>query len=152
MRRPVKLANPAEVVERLIQVGRVRAAGRRREPTMSSEPTPAAARPSRWQRTIRVASYVIAGLSVLLTLIIWWGNSNTLPQCDSKRAKDTLSSVFKAQKLSPTRYDEIKTLAKSDDEVRCSASLPLSEGGALRVDYRFFWEESTAKIEYRITR
>lgn len=119
---------------------------------MSAEAAPPAASPSRWQRFIRIASYVIAGLSVLLTLIIWWGNSNTLPQCDSKRAKDTLSNVFKAQKLSPTRYDEIKTLAKSDDEVHCSATLPLSEGGNIRVDYRFFWDDSVAKIEYRLTR
>ena len=119
---------------------------------MTAEPAPTVTAASRWRRFIRIAGLAIAGLSVLLTAIIWLANRNTLPGCDSQRAKDTLSDVFKTNKLNPTRYDEIKTLAKSDDEVRCSASLPLSEGGTLRVDYRFFWDDSTAKIEYRLMR
>lgn len=119
---------------------------------MSTIATPPVATPSRWHRFIRIASYVIAGLSLLLTVGIWLSNMNTLPLCDSQRAKDSLSNVFKANKLSPTRYDEIKTLSKSDQEVRCNATLPLSEGGIIRVDYRFFWEESTAKIEYTLRR
>lgn len=119
---------------------------------MSAETKPPVAGPPSWQRFIRIASYVIAGLSLLLTVGIWLSNMNTLPLCDSQRAKDSLSNVFKANKLNPTRYDEIKTLAKSDQEVRCNATLPLSEGGTVRVDYRFFWEESTAKIEYTLRR
>jgi hypothetical protein len=115
-----------------------------------AEATPTA--PSRLQRYTRTAGIVIAVLGILLSALIWWANRNTLPGCDSKRAKDTLSNVFKSNDLKPARYDEIKTLAKSDDEVRCSASLPLSDGGTLRVDYRFFWQDSTAKIEYRLTR
>jgi uncharacterized protein YcfL len=114
--------------------------------------TPVAARPSRVQRITRIAGIVIAVLGVLLSAIIWLANRNTLPGCDSRRAKDTLSNVFKSNKLKPTRYDEIKTLAKSEDEVRCSATLPLSEGGQVRVDYRFFWQDSAAKIEYRLIR
>lgn len=119
---------------------------------MAAETKSPVARPPSWQRYVRIASYAIAGLTLLLTMGLWLSNRNTLPGCDSSRAKETLSNVFKSNKLNPTRYDEIKTLSKSDQEVRCAASLPLSEGGIIRVDYRFFWEESTAKIEYRLTR
>jgi hypothetical protein len=75
-----------------------------------------------------------------------------LPECDSKRAKDTLADVFKQLNTEPLRYEPIKTVSSSKDEVVCNALLPLADGASLNVDYRFFWQGSTAQMKYAISR
>jgi hypothetical protein len=75
-----------------------------------------------------------------------------LPECDSQRAKDTLSNVFKEHKFEPLRYEAIKTVLTNDDEVVCNAILPLSDGVNLVADYTFFWDGNSAKIKYSLVR
>ena len=75
-----------------------------------------------------------------------------LPECDSSRATDTLSNVLKGVDSAPLRYEPIKTISTSDKEVVCNAALPLSDGATLNVDYRFFWQGSTAQMKYSISR
>ncbi len=48
-----------------------------------------------------------------------------LPECDSGRAKDTLADILKQLKYQPLRYEPIKTISSSKDEVVCNAVLPL---------------------------
>ncbi len=121
-------------------------------PASPSEPT-APTKPKRdWSRFRLIVIVGAFGFAVLLWIMTQFFNAATLPGCDSKRARDTLSDVFQANKVSTTRYNEIKTLSETKDEVRCNASLALREGGNLNVDYRFYWEGANPKIEYSLKR
>jgi hypothetical protein len=75
-----------------------------------------------------------------------------LPECDSARAKDTLADVFKQLKIAPLRFEPIKTISTSNAEVVCNALLPLADGASVNMDYRFFWQGSTANMKYSISR
>ena len=75
-----------------------------------------------------------------------------LPECDSERAKQTLAEVLKQLQLEPTRYEPIKTVSTSKDQVVCNAVLPLPDGGNVVADYTFYWQGSTADMRYSISR
>ena len=75
-----------------------------------------------------------------------------LPECDSARAKDTLADVFKQLKIAPLRFEPIQTISTSNAEVVCNALLPLADGASVNIDYRFFWQGSTANMKYSISR
>jgi hypothetical protein len=75
-----------------------------------------------------------------------------LPDCDSSRAKDTLADVFKQLQIAPLRFEPIKTISASKAEVVCNALLPLADGASVNIDYRFFWQGSTANMKYSISR
>jgi hypothetical protein len=76
----------------------------------------------------------------------------TLPECDSSRAKKTLSDVLSQLKVDPLRDEPIKTISSSKDEIACNVVLPLADGGTLNVDYGFFWQGSAAQMKYSISR
>ncbi len=75
-----------------------------------------------------------------------------LPECDSGRAKDTLADILKQLKYQPLRYEPIKTISSSKDEVVCNAVLPLADGANLNIDYSFFWQGNNADMKYSISR
>jgi hypothetical protein len=76
-----------------------------------------------------------------------------LPQCDSDRAKQSLSAVLKQLNLEPLRYQPVKTISISKDEVVCNAVLPLPGGASVVVaDYTFYWNGGKANMKYSISR
>jgi hypothetical protein len=75
-----------------------------------------------------------------------------LPACDSARAKDTLADVFKQIQIAPLRLEPITTISTSKAEVVCNALLPLADGASVNIDYRFFWQGSSANMKYSISR
>ena len=75
-----------------------------------------------------------------------------LPECDSGRAKDTLADILKQLKYQPLRYEPIKTISSSKDEVVCNTLLPLADGANLNIDYSFFWQGNNAEMKYSISR
>jgi hypothetical protein len=75
-----------------------------------------------------------------------------LPECDSDRAKHTLGDVLKQLKLEPTKYEPIKTVSSGKDQVVCNAELPLPDGGAVTVDYTFYWDGGKANMKYSVSR
>jgi hypothetical protein len=76
----------------------------------------------------------------------------TLPECDSSRAKSTLSDVLNQLKVEPLRDEPIKTISSSKQQVVCNVVLPLADGGTLNIDYTFFWQGNTADMHYSISR
>src|ERR1700728_2198678 len=106
-------------------------------------------RPNRWLLRL-VAIPVLAGAG----LLIYRGLQErfVLPECDSSRAKDTLTGVLKGLDSAPLRDEPIKTISRNDKEVVCNAALPLPDGATLNVDYRFFWQGSSAQMKYSISR
>jgi hypothetical protein len=75
-----------------------------------------------------------------------------LPQCDSERAKRTLSDILEQLKLVPVRYEPIKTVSTSKEQIVCNALLPLADGGSVAVDYTFYWQGSSANMKYSISK
>ena len=75
----------------------------------------------------------------------------TLPDCDSSRAKSTLTGVLDQLKLGPLRESEIKTISTSKQQVACNVALP-TDGNVINIDYTFFWQGSTVDMRYSISR
>ena len=108
--------------------------------------------PSRFRRL----AFRLIGIPVLAVagVLIYRGLHNrfVLPECDSARAKDTLADILKQLKYQPLRYEPIKTLSSSKQEVVCNALLPLADGANLNIDYSFFWQGNNADMKYSISR
>jgi hypothetical protein len=79
-------------------------------------------------------------------------NRIVLPDCDSDRAKNSLADVLQQFKYEPTTYAPIKTVSATKDQVLCSASLPLPDGGYVAVDFTFYWEGDKANMKYSVAR
>ncbi len=54
--------------------------------------------------------------------------------------------------LAPTRFDPLKTVSSSKDQIVCNAILPLPGGGTVVIDYSFYWEGNKANMKYSISR
>jgi hypothetical protein len=99
-------------------------------------------------RLIAIPAVAVAGVFIYSGL----RDRLVLPECDSARAKKTLSEIFTELKLAPVRFEPIKTISSSKDEVVCNAVLPLSDGASIVADYRFYWEGNKANMKYSISR
>jgi len=75
-----------------------------------------------------------------------------LPACDSDRAKHSLADVLKELQLEPSRYEPIKTVSSTKDQVVCHADLPLTGGGNVGADFTFYWQGNTAHMKYSVAR
>jgi hypothetical protein len=76
----------------------------------------------------------------------------TLPDCDSSRAKSTLTGVLDQLKIGPLREEQIKTISSSKQQVVCNVVLPSTDGNIINIDYTFFWQGNTADMRYSISR
>jgi hypothetical protein len=99
-------------------------------------------------RLIGIPAAAVAGVLIYSGL----RDHFVLPACDSERARHTLADVLKQLKLEPARYEPIKTVSSSKDQVICNAVLPLPDGAAAAVEYTFYWEGGTAQMKYSVAR
>jgi hypothetical protein len=104
-----------------------------------------------YRRTFRLLGIPILAVAGVL---VYRGLQDrlVLPECDSGRAKDTLTDVLKQLKVAPLRFEPIKTISSTKAEVVCNALLPLADGASVNIDYRFFWQGSTVDMKYSISR
>jgi len=98
-------------------------------------------------RLIGIPAVAVAGVLLYHGLRAYF----FLPECDSETAKHTLADVLKQYKLEPTRFEPITTVSSTKEEIVCKAVLPLPDGGSVAVDYRFYWQGSTAQMKYSVT-
>jgi hypothetical protein len=111
--------------------------------------TPQRPRPYRMaMRLIGIPAAAVAGVLLYRGL----RDRFVLPECDSGRAKHSLADVLKQLGLEPTRYDPIKTVSSTKDQVVCSADLPLAGGGSVATDFTFYWGGGTAHMRYSVAR
>jgi hypothetical protein len=76
-----------------------------------------------------------------------------LPECDSDLAKRWLAAVLKQHKLEPSRVRTewpTTTVLSSKTQVICKATLPLSDGSNVPINYSFYWQGSQPDIRYSI--
>jgi hypothetical protein len=116
------------------------------------EPSPQSgvrARRRRW--AVRLIAIVLIGI---VAGLLYRGLHDRffLPECDSDRAKRTLSDILKQLKLEPSQYAPITTVSSSETQVVCNATLPLPDGGNVAVDYAFYWQGGQANMRYSVTR
>jgi hypothetical protein len=103
----------------------------------------------------RLALRLIAvPLIVVIAALLYHGLRERffLPECDSERAKQTLTDILKQLKLEPVRYEPITMVSSSKTQVVCNATLPLPDGGSVAVDYSFYWQGSQANMKYSVAR
>src|SRR5271170_1321479 len=114
-------------------------------------PPPSSSPVRPYRLTIRLIGIpVVAVVGVL----IYRGLSErfVLPQCDSERAKQSLSEILKQLQLVPTKYEPIKTVSTSTDRVICNAVMPLPDGASVVADYTFYWDGSKANMKYSVSK
>jgi hypothetical protein len=99
-------------------------------------------------RLIGIPALAVAGVFIYSGL----RDRLALPECDSDRAKHTLADVLKQLKMEPTKYEPIKTVSSTKNDVVCSAILPLPDGGNVAVDYTFYWQGDNANMRYSVAR
>jgi hypothetical protein len=107
------------------------------------------------RKLYKVAWWIVSIALVVVGLVQIYGGIQSiffLPDCDSKDAKDRLSNAFKEHNYAPLRYDSIKTVSTSKDEVVCNAVLPLPDGANLIADYTYYWEGKSSMLKYSIHR
>src|SRR5258708_28959125 len=75
-----------------------------------------------------------------------------LPECDSDRARKSLAEVLQHLKYEPKKYEPIKTVSTTKDQVVCSAVLPLPDGSSVAADFTFYWPGDKANIKYSVAR
>ena len=128
----------------------------------SSPKQPAKIRARRWSATrsssarpyrlalrlIGIPAVAVAGVFIYTGL----RDRFVLPECDSARAKQTLTEILKQLNLEPVRYEPVKTVSKSKEQVVCNAVLPLPNGGDVVLDYTFYWDGDKANMKYSISR
>jgi hypothetical protein len=100
-----------------------------------------------WLRWLMYACLAITVLAVGAGAIDKIVNIGTLPGCDDKRTRDTLSDLNKAAQVNASSYNFIRQTGKNDTEVRCTANLALRAGGTLEYDYRIYRDGSAIKVE-----
>jgi hypothetical protein len=74
------------------------------------------------------------------------------PECDPDCAKKSLAEVLKEFKYEPTRYEPIKTVSATKDQVVCSAMLPLPDGASVAANFTFYWQGDKANMNYALAR
>ena len=99
-------------------------------------------------RLIGIPAAAVAGVLIYRGL----RDRLVLPDCNSERAKHSLADVLKELKMEPARYESIKTVSSTKDQVVCNAVLPLPQGGSVVADYTFYWEAGTAHMKYSVSR
>ena len=99
-------------------------------------------------RLVGIPAVAVAGVLIYRGL----RDHFVLPECDSERAKHSLSDVLKELKMEPARYAPIKTVSSTEDQVVCSAVLPQPGGGSVVADYAFYWQGGKASMRYSVTK
>ena len=116
---------------------------------VSSPQSPAGAKRSR-----SAARLIAIPLIGVVAALLYYGLHDRffLPECDSDRAKRTLSDILKQLKLELSRYEPVTTVSSSKTQVVCKATLPLPDGGTVEINYSFYWQGNQANIRYSVTR
>jgi hypothetical protein len=114
-----------------------------------SAPRSSPVRPYRFAlRLIGIPVVAVAGVLIYSGL----RDHFVLPECDSERAKQTLAEILKQLQLEPTKYEPIKTVSTSKNQVVCNVVMPLPDGANVVVDYTFYWDGSKANMKYSVSK
>jgi hypothetical protein len=118
-------------------------------------PPPSANRPSSPRKSYRFVLRLL-GIPILAVagVFIYSGIRDrlVLPECDSERARRSLAEVLKQLKFEPMKYEPIKTVSATKDQVVCSAVLPLPDGSSVVADFTFYWQGDKASMKYSVAR
>jgi len=104
------------------------------------------AKPVRWytKAVYGVASIVFIIVTVAKVYDFFFPS---LPSCDGKVARETISQILEREKLAAASYDQMRMLSKSEHELRCGARLKMSDGALMAITYRIFWKGKEAFVE-----
>lgn len=99
-----------------------------------------------WLRYLMFVFIAITLLATAAGLIANVASIGSIPECDAKQTRDTLSDLNKQNKFNATKYNFIKKVSATELETVCTANLALSGGGTVEYDYRIYKEGSAVKV------
>ena len=73
-----------------------------------------------------------------------------LPKCDSDHAKEWLGQALRSFNFGTLRYESIKTISSSKQDVACTAELALPNGSNVAVHYSFYWSGNKVNMRYSV--
>jgi hypothetical protein len=106
----------------------------------------AARKGPKWLRYLLFVFIAITLFATVAGLIANVAGIGSIPECDAKQTRDTLSDLNKQNKFNASKYNFIKKVSTSESETTCTANLALSGGGTVEYDYRIFKEGSNVKV------
>ena len=109
--------------------------------------------PANRRRRLIFRLLALPALAVAVYVMFTYGGLRDyleLPQCDSDHAKEWLGQALDPFKFGPTRYESIKTISSTKQEVVCNAVLALPDGSNIAVDYSFYWKGSKVNMRYSV--
>jgi len=90
---------------------------------------------------------VWAGAAALLAAFVWVATRPApIPPCDSPAATAALAEAVKEVNPDASAARELKTLAKSDEDFSCAASVAKPNGDRIAIEYRVTLEGKVAKV------
>ena len=127
-------------------------------PATGSAPLPARPRntaspPANRRRRLIVRLLALPALAAAVYVMFTYGGLRDyleLPQCDSDHAKEWLGQALQPFNFGTPRYESVKTISSSKQEVVCNAVLTLADGSNIAVDYSFYWHGSKVSMRYSV--
>ena len=93
----------------------------------------AARKGPKWLRYLLFVFIAITLFTTAAGLIANLAGIGSIPECDAKQTRDTLSDLNKQNKLNASKYNFIKKVSTSELETTCTANLAVSGGGTVRI-------------------
>ena len=109
--------------------------------------------PASSRRRLIFRLLAIPALAVAVYMMFTYGGLRDyleLPQCDSDHAKEWLGQALQPFNFGTPRYESVKTISSSKQEVACNAILALPDGSNIAVDYSFYWHGSKVNMRYSV--
>jgi hypothetical protein len=111
----------------------------------TTAPPPAAPAKRNWlfwiRRGLAVFSIIVGSIVILAKL----AEPFVLPNCNSKRAHDTLRNIFKEKNLPDPTLTDTKEITHTTDEKTCEAAFVIPDEKGV-VDYRIYWKEKDVQV------
>jgi hypothetical protein len=123
-----------------------------------SAPVPAhrgrsARTPASSRRRLIVRILALPAIAVAVYVMFTYGGLRDyleLPQCDSDHAKEWLAQALQPFNFGAPRYETVKTISSSKQEVVCNATLAFPSSSNIAVDYSFYWHGSKVNMKYSV--
>ena len=112
--------------------------------SVQSAGTPAAAKPTFWQKASNWA-YIVLGFVFIAIGAIKVIDAFTLPSCTAERTDTTIRDIFKSKNVELTKITDMKTVSQTSSERTCTAHVE-SKDETANIDYKISWNGWTAQV------
>ena len=114
-------------------------------PTTPADTPPPPAPPTRGQNITRWTTAAVGLVVGIIGRVRLYNSFFVLPSCDSTRASDTLSSIYRDNKIEVKGISNLTSVSSSSSEHACTGQVQMPDGPTA-ISYRIFWDGWTARV------